>query len=424
LLVCLVWALWVLPACPYASAFALATGHLSTQVPSAGHISGQLLDGSRQNAPVANQSVTLQLAQGQTARDLLSLTTDAQGRYAFGGLQSDASEQYALYTLYQGAQYVSDLIDLGKSPVQLVDLTVYDATTVSTNLAVVQASVLLEKPDAQSGRLTVSEDFFFENLGLTTYVGRLDASPNRPNALLFSLPSGASLLSLAAGFDGYNTIQVDGGFASDAAVPPGTSEFSFSFQVPYSGTSYRFTYQAVYPTLSLALLTPTNLLTTPQGLDSQGPTNTKTGTYQLFLVKTLRAHSRVGAQLAGLPALRAQIAPTAFNASLLWLVALLCVLLLLCGVGGYAYFARKSRAARGAGNPGAQRGAPAASKDMLLRELLELDKAYEAGRLNRAAYRERRERVKARLRRMMDGREERGVEPTSQVARRSGREAT
>ncbi|HEY1353713.1 MAG TPA: carboxypeptidase-like regulatory domain-containing protein [Ktedonobacteraceae bacterium] len=419
-LLCLLWALWVLLACPYASAFALATGHASTRLPFAGHISGQLLDGSRQNAPVANQSVTLQLAQGQTARDLLSLTTDAQGRYAFGGLQSGASGQYALYTLYQGAQYVSDLIDLGKEPVQRVNLTVYDATTVSTNLAVVQASILLEKPDARSGRLTVSEDVFFENLGLTTYVGRLDASHGRPDALLFSLPPGARFLALAAGFDGYNTIQVDSGFASNAAVPPGTSEFSFSFQVPYSGTAYRFLYQAVYPTLSLALLTPTNLLTTPQGLNSQGPTNTKTGTYQLFLAKTLSVHSRVGVQLAGLPALRTQLPPSAFNASLLWLVGLLCVLLLLSGGAGYAYVVRKGRAARGV----VQRGAPVARRDVLLRELLELDKAYEAGRLNRAVYRERRERIKARLRRLMDGGEERGAEPVGQAARRSGRDTT
>jgi hypothetical protein len=37
----------------------------------------------------------------------------------------------------------------------------------------------------------------------------------------------------------------------------------------------------------------------------------------------------------------------------------------------------------------------------LLRELLELDKAYEAGKLKKAAYQERRAKTKARLRALM-----------------------
>lgn len=412
LLALLVWPLWVVVG-PYTGASALV----------AGHIAGRVLDGSRHNEPVANQRVTLQMARGSTARDLLSLETDAQGRYAFGGLQSDASAHYAIYTLYQGAQYVTDLIDLEKNPLQQVNLTVYDATTASTNLAVVQASILLAKPNPQSGLLTVSEDFFFENLGLTTYVGRLDASAGRPNALLFSLPPGARFLSLAAGFDGYNTIQVDSGFASNAAVPPGTSEFSFSFQASYSGTDYRFTYRAIYPTLSLTLLTPPDLLTTPQGLTSQGPTNTGSGTYQLFLAKTLRANGSVGALLAGLPARAKSAAPATFNAQLLWLVALLCVLLVLSGAGGYVYVARRRPRTRG-GSAGSGKKGQVATKDALLRDLLELDTAYEAGRVTRAVYRQRREHVKARLRRLMETETEREARMAGDMARKSGKGTT
>lgn len=397
----------------------------------AGHISGQLVNGSRHNAPVANQSVTLQMAQGNTSRDLLSLPTDAQGRFSFGGLQSDSSVQYAIYTLYQGAQYVTDLIDLSKKPDQQVNLTVYDATTSTASLAVVQTSILIDRPNPQSGLLTVSEDFFFENLGLTTYVGKLDASHGKPNALLFALPPGARFLSLAAGFDGYNIVQVDSGFASNAAVPPGTSEFSFSFQVPYSGTGYDFTYQAIYPTLSLTLLTPTNILTTPQGLTSKGPTNTKSGTYQMFQAKTLRASGSVGAQLAGLPAqVKTTRQQSSFNANLLWLVALLIVLLILAGIGGYVYNTRKRQAARtrqrsasrksSAAVPDKKSAAPA-TKDALLRELLDLDKAYEAGKLKKASYQDQRERLKARLRRLMDEGTKKNTEMAGKTARSSGK---
>ncbi len=455
LLVFLACALLIFLAYPYASTSAGAARDTSGQAPAAGHlnavgggrgylagpmlashvsagaghISGQLVDGSRHNAAVANQSVTLQMAQGNTSRDLLSLPTDAQGRFSFGGLQSGSSVQYAIYTLYQGAQYVTDLIDLSKKPDQQVNLTVYDATTSTSNLAVVQTSILIDRPNPQSGLLTVSEDFFFENLGLTTYVGKLDASHGKPNALLFALPPGARFLSLAAGFDGYNTIQVDSGFASNAAVPPGTSEFSFSFQVPYSGTSYDFTYKAIYPTLSLTLLTPTNILTTPHGLTSKGPTNTKSGTYQMFQTKTLKANDSAGVQLDGLPAqVKTTPQQSSLNSNLLWLVALLIVLLILAGIGGYVYNTRKRQVARTRQRQAARKSpVPSAAKkasttkEALLRELLELDKAFEAGKLKKAAYQDQRTRLKARLRNLMGEGTEKNTETAGKPVRSSGK---
>jgi hypothetical protein len=373
-----------------------------------GHISGQLLDGSRNNAPIANQSVTLQMALGSSTRDLISLKTDAQGRYAFSALESDNTVQYAVYTLYQGAQYLTDLIDLSKNASQQVNLTVYDATTSTANLAVIQTSILIDKPNPQSGMFTVSEDFVFENLSNTTYVGNLDGSKGKPNALLFSLPTGARFLTLDDSFDGYNSIQVNTGFATNAAVLPGTSEYSFSFQVPYTGTSYNFSYTAIYPTVALTLLTPLNILTTPQGLTAKGPSNTQTGTFQKFDAQTLRANTNVGVQLASLPLpTKAVPSQAPVNPALLWLVAGLIILMALAGIGAYLYNARRRKArqatvtSQDVAQSISKKGTLAANKGALLQELLELDRAHEAGRIKKAAYQERRARAKARLRDLM-----------------------
>src|SRR6266436_2190654 len=46
-----------------------------------GRIYGQLLDGTKHDAPVVGQSVTLQMAQGNNTRDLLNVTTDAHGEF-------------------------------------------------------------------------------------------------------------------------------------------------------------------------------------------------------------------------------------------------------------------------------------------------------------------------------------------------------
>jgi hypothetical protein len=377
-----------------------------------GHISGQLLNGSHNNAPVANQSVTLQMAQGNSTSDKITINTDAQGNYAFSALPSDSGIQYAVYTLYQGAQYVTDLIDLSKNADQQVNLTVYDATNTTNNVAVVQTTILLAKTNAQSGLLTISEDFFFENLGNSTYVGSLDSSKGKPNALIFSLPTGARFLTLGTGFDGYQSIQVDRGFASNAAVTPGTSRFSFSFQVPYTANSYQFSYQAVYPTVLLSLLAPLNVFVTPQGLTAKGQFNAQSGTYQKFDVQTLGPGKSVSAQFTGLQTpTQATSSQAPVNTSLLWLVALLILLIALAGIGGYLYNTRRHKAAKakqqslarakkGSSTVG-QKGVATARKASLLQELLELDKAHEAGKLKQAAYKEQRARIKARLRDLM-----------------------
>jgi 5-hydroxyisourate hydrolase-like protein (transthyretin family) len=409
---------------------------------STGRITGKVLDGSNNNAPVANQKVTLQLAENNTARDFITLATDAQGSYTFSALQSDSTVQYAIYTLYQGAQYTSDLIDLSKNADQQVNLTVYDATSSTQNIAVVQATILLDKPNTQAGTLTVSEDYFFENLGKTTYVGQVDASHGKPDALSFSLPPGAKFLSLGDGFDGYTGTQVNTGFATNAAVLPGTSRFSFSFQVPYTGTSYHFTYKALYPTVNLSLLTPTNFQTTPQGLDPKGPTNTQSGTYNMYQALKLSANTSIQAQLEGLPAQAKSAQPqsSTLNPGLLWLVVLLIVLLALSGIGGYLYNNRRRKAASGRRKPQTparkdSRAATSArkhteeatSKEALLQELLELDKAFEARKVKKAAYYEQRGRLKARLRKVMDEEQstskqrERGRETSEKVARSSGK---
>ena len=241
------------------------------------------------------------MAQGENASDLTSTTTDAHGMFSFSNLNTDKTINYAIYTLYQGSQYYTDLIDLSTRPVQKINLTVYDATTSIANIAIVQANILIDKADAQSNLITISENYIFENLGLTTYVGSLQAHGSKPNALLFSLPKNARNVSLKSGFDGYQIIQVDSGFATNASVSPGLSQFAFSFQVPFTTSNYDFGYTVVYPTVNLSLLVPLNIHASSAALDSQGPVNANQQTFQQFNAKKLLADAQFHVQLDGLP---------------------------------------------------------------------------------------------------------------------------
>ncbi len=413
---------------PAAQASAAARG-------TSGTISGRLLDGTRNNAPVAGQSVTLQMAQDGTARDLTTLKSHADGSFLFEDLNPASGIQYAIYTRYQGAQYFTNPIDLSKHPQQRVDLTVYDATQSSANLAVVQATILIQEPDASKGSFTVSEIYFFQNIGKTTYVGSLNGNQGRPNALLFSLPQGARNVALDQGFNSVEAIQVNGGFATDAAVPPGETEFSFSFEVPYQSTSFDFGYTFNYPTVQLSMLTPPVLHASSGALISKGLMTANGHPYLLLQNQNFRGGDQVHVELEGLPQPSSRSTGVGLQGNWLWLViGILGMLLIIVASSVLHQVLQRRRKPRGKTETGAhtrtrthtqhtqvrehaaarprtapRRATSPASRhkeqDELLQQLLELDKAFEAGRLKQAEYRKQRAGLKARLRELMSAEE-------------------
>src|SRR5258707_13524948 len=76
-----------------------ASAHTLANGAGTGRIYGQLLDGTKKNAPVAGQSVTLQMAQGNNGSGLTKATTDGKGRYTFRALNPGKTLNYAVYTL-------------------------------------------------------------------------------------------------------------------------------------------------------------------------------------------------------------------------------------------------------------------------------------------------------------------------------------
>lgn len=392
-----------------------------------GRIYGQLLDGSKSNTALAGQSVTLQMAQNGTAQDVTSVKTDGQGKFSFTGLVTDKSISYSIYMLYQGAQYNTSLIGLSTKSVQKDNLTVYDATTSTKKIAVLSDSILLHTPDAQKGIVTVSELYVFNNLDNHTYVGSLNVSSGMPNALRFALPHTARNVSLSTGFDGYQSVQVDSGFASNAAVPPGISQFAFTFDMPYSASSYDFDYLVVYPTVQLSLYVPTDLHVSSDTLASQGIVTADQRPYQLLHATTLSPGKEVHAQLEGLPVVLPNGGTSSSsNANTLWLVAALIVMALIVLLTWSIYRSRHravpSATAKNNGKVQVQpeqaakpvqkaKVAPVVAvvvektekeaserQKQLLQALLDLDSAYETGKLSKSVYQERRAKTKAKLR--------------------------
>lgn len=410
-----------------------------------GRITGQLQDGTNKNAPLAGQKVTLQVAQGTNASDLTTTTTDGHGIYTFNNLSTDKTLSYVVYILYQGAQYTSNVVTLDTKPSQTVNLTVYEATSSTAKLVVLQATLLVRPPDVQHGVLTISEIFFFRNLDSRTFVGTFNTSggQHKPNALRFSLPGNAKAITLGTGFAGYQTAQVDLGFATNAAIPPGESQFSFSFQLPYNAATYDLSYTVVYPTIQLSFLVPTDIHANSGFLTSGGVITTEQHPYQMFQGSQLRTDDQVHVQLQGLPLPTNSSKSTPLNATTIWLIVAVLLLLAITTTVWYLRSSQRSRSQRrtasgrgktqsarsearsaksktaktsGADDAGSKdsknsknkvdtaakpSSASEQKREVLLQELLALDTSFEAGKLSKSAYQERRAKTKARLRAIM-----------------------
>ncbi len=401
------------------SAILFPGGHASAHVVATGtgHISGQLLDGSRKNVPLAGQTVTLQMSQDGSARDLTTSKTDARGTYIFTNLATDKTVSYALYISYQGAQYTSNIITLASKATQQMNLTVYDATASTSNIVIIQSTVLIHKPDAQKSTFSVSELFDFKNLGLQTFVGSLDASQGKPNALFFSLPKDARSISLLQGFTGYKAIQEADGFATNAAVYPGDTAFSLTFEVPYLSAAYDFAYKALYPTVILSFMVDPSIHASAAALNSQGIVTAQQHPYLVFSGSKLLTNQEIHVNFEGLPHPSSSASPV--DLKTIWLIVGFLLLLAIITVASVLSRLRDGKDQRRKGKRYANKNkhveheqshkkpVPAAKdrKEALMHELLELDKEFEAGKLSKAIYQERRARTKARLRTLISEQE-------------------
>jgi hypothetical protein len=367
------------------------------------------------------------MAQGGNSQDLKTVTTDGQGSFAFSDLSTDKTISYVIFIRYQGAQYLSNVITLNNNPTQQVNLTVYEATQSTDKLAIVNATALFQEPKIAQKTITVSEAFSFKNLSTHTYVGVLDdANKGKPNALLFSLPEGAKNINLQRGFIGYTVVQVDRGFATDAALLPGNSEFAFSFDMPYTSSTYDFTYETFLPTVAISFFVPPDIHASSQVLTSQGIVNTGENQrpYNLLRATALPSQKHVDLRLEGLLTDLPSDSATSFNALLIWLILAGIVILATLGVVWFVISSQRPRKSQKANskktsaNPSQKKRSvptdqvnqpkPSTAKEReqaLLDALLKLDQDYETGKLSKEVYEERRRKTKARLRSILTEKE-------------------
>lgn len=367
-------------------------------------ISGVVVNATHQNVVVAHQKVTLQRSVGNAAHDIATTESGQDGRFSFSNVAGGSDDTFAVYAQFQGGMFASPTVSIGSSDATALQLKVYDTTNDDANLRVRVATLLVSQPRAVNGLIGVGEVISIENAGTTAFVGTPTGGAGKPMRLLrFATPPSASNLSLGLGFDGAQIVTTDKGFGATATVPPGTTEFAFAIDIPYTGTTTDFSYKAVYPTARVVTLVPPDMFVSGRDFAAQGIADSLGTRYQLFTAADMKADQQVSLRLTGLPQAgekgNLHASAVMILAAILGLLALL-ILALYLRRGDLAAAFGLLPAPTSAAHP---EPATAIMRDSdeherLLRELLAVERAHNAGTVSDAEYRQQDRSLRLRLR--------------------------
>ncbi|MGD8822662.1 MAG: c-type cytochrome, partial [Anaerolineales bacterium] len=309
------------------------------------------------------------------------------GEFRFEDLEAVPGRVYAVVVEYQGVPYFSDGTHL-VSDEPVTDLTVViHETTTSPDQLLIQRVHLIADPSA-TGQVIITELWVVVNIGDRTIF-----DPAGGASMQVTLPEGYSDLEFFDESAQQRYRLTDNGFDYTGSLVPGfETEVVFSFTLDFDN---QLDYEQVvdYPVGAVVALIPEGSLTisgdavTDRGVQDMG--GTPLHTYDLPAIEAgqaiefrLRATGSAGDE-------------TAFSGLVIGL-AVLGVGLMTAGVLWY----RQSRATEDDEQP-QEPVDLSAERDQLLRQMAELDDAFESGDVNQASYEKQRAKLKEQVRRLM-----------------------
>ncbi|MFC1873992.1 hypothetical protein ACFLYX_01685 [Chloroflexota bacterium] len=349
--------------------------------PGNGLIEGQLVNGTNGGSSVADQEIILKAFVNDAEVNSSTTASDAEGRFTFAGLSTEADYEYQVWLTYQEAEYDSEMISFnGDETTKSTEITVYDST--SDDVLNVVATHIFIYPG--EGRLDVEEYYLFTNDTDHAYVGGADAATT--GRLRFYLPSGVTDMQPAMGLMECCLVLNEDGFGETMAVLPGDKEVAYSYVINGTAGEYTFSHRLNYPIAKLNLLiqgegigASSDQLITEEPLDIEGVK------YTYLTGENFIADSTLEVQLAGLP--------IGNQGAIVWVI----VALVLMIAGTILVYQMRKNKLQPKPQPVRTKGNPARRKQGLLVELARLDDDFEDGKIPEETYRRLRAQKKTEL---------------------------
>jgi hypothetical protein len=304
-----------------------------------------------------------------------SITVGDDGAYVFIDVPAVADRIYGVTVAYDDVVYFSDgahLTDSG-TPTDL-PVTVYETTTDPGALSIERLHVLFDFSVAD--QVQVIELWVISNSGDRTVV----AAPSR-GIIEVSLPAGATDLAFEDGSIGDRYIQTSDGFGDTEPVLPGTatSQSIFSYWLPYDG-SLTFLRPSDHPINAVVVLLPqTGVTAQGAGLQDLGTQQMSGQAVHAYEGGAFPVGRTLEVELTGQPQEESSTAGGGWTNIAVGLGGLV-VLLIITGLWWFRPRVRPSRAED--------------TTEALLDAIADLDDALDAGRIDAAEHRERREALK------------------------------
>jgi hypothetical protein len=233
-------------------AFCLATVHTLAQ--DQGVIEGQVVNGTANGGSVEGLTVILRVFADMEEQPFQTTTTDAEGRFHFEGLITEANHVYTLRLDYQGVEYGSDLLTFSEGETILsVPIQVYESTESDEVVSIERAHIFVE---FEKDKLLLGEMYIFSNSSDRIYIGVEEVAEGQRGTLSLFLPTGAQGLTFEDGELGQRFFETDRGFVDTWPLPPGqaSGQLIFSYFLPYDPSGYDLTREIPYPLKAINVL--------------------------------------------------------------------------------------------------------------------------------------------------------------------------
>lgn len=352
------------------------TAAAGTPTPAAiGVIEGTITNGSAGGRVPPGLEVTLHGLDGETEVLTQTRTADSAGRFTFEVPDLVSGRLYVATVDYGGELYASEVAHLtSDAPAVSLPVTVYETTTDTSSVRVDRLHILATLPG--EGIVQIVELWIFSNTGDRSVV-----PPEEGGGLRGTLPEGAAQLSFDEATPGERYEVTGAEFVDRRGLTPGvgTGEWVFSYVLPYD-RRVDLRRSTDYPIGSIVLLVPEGVSVSADGLVDTGSREVGGDSLHTYSMGPIGAQSDFSVRFSGGGGTRALSAPAAE-----WIlgIGVLGIALIVAGL-----LWRRPRQA--------VRADVVSDADDLLLSIAALDRDFEAGRIEEADYRRRRDALKRR----------------------------
>ena len=373
---------------------------INAQGPEAFKVQGLAINGTEGGPIPASLPVTLHAVDPVVGRvATYNATTDSEGRFAFQDVAPVAGGSYVLVMDYEGMRY-SELLE-STDMADPVEFTVFAITGDIGVINVQRQAMIIADIDEQRREIQVLEVLSLRNGSDRTLLPELTniTNPADINFLRFSLPAGATDLSVQSSLPGGDTIPMGTGFAVTAPVPPGDHEVTYAYRFPYQGDAVTFSQRLIQGAEQYQVLAPVSLSRIQVSpLESRPRVDVGGVSYVVWEAEQIPPGRGVVLQFSQLPQPSLTNRAVAYlSGSELWLTSIPAALALALGaLLLWAWF----RAPRSARSGIVVDVAEQSRRQSLVQAVAVLDERFDRGQVAEEEYRLRRQELMEDLRRL------------------------